>query len=134
ARTVAGFAPAVAEAARSGDQVARAIWADAVAELAETVVAACGVLPPSHQRVALSGGLFELEDLVTEPLAALVAGRRPQAVLRRAAGDPLVGASRLAHGPVHVYESLLLRRPASEPAVLRRPDLELQVLPEVKEA
>ncbi|MGH8824689.1 MAG: hypothetical protein ACRDVN_09455, partial [Jiangellaceae bacterium] len=133
ARTVAGFAAQVTEAARDGDEVALAIWAAAAGDLADTLSTACDHLPEDDQRVAFTGSLFELDDLVTEPLRRLVAARRPRAVLRRAAGDPLVGASRLAYGPAGVYESLLLRRPASEPVAFGHRGLGSQVLPEVKE-
>jgi glucosamine kinase len=134
ARAVARFAPVVAEVARAGDEAAATIWRDAVTELAETVSAACAALPEGDQRVAVTGSLFDLEDLVTEPLRAQVAARRPRAVLRRATGDSLLGASRLAYGSVGVYESLLLRRPASKPAVRGHFGLEPRVLPDVKEA
>lgn len=113
ARAVASFAPAVAQAARDGDAVAAAIWREAVTELADTATAACDALPEHDRRIAITGGLFDLNDLVTEPFLVTMAARLPGVVVRRAAGDAIVGAARLATGPAGVYKKLLFRRPSS---------------------
>ena len=113
ARAVAAFAPAVAQAARDGDAVATAIWREAVAELADTAAAACDALPEPDRRIAVTGGLFDLGDLVTEPFSVTMAARQPGVVVRRAAGDAMVGAARMASGPGGVYENLLFRRPSN---------------------
>jgi N-acetylglucosamine kinase-like BadF-type ATPase len=113
ARAVASFAPAVAKAARDGDAVAAAIWREAVTELADTVTAACDALPERDRRIAITGGLFDLNDLLTEPFLVTMAARQPGVVVRRAARDAMVGAARLATGPAGVYENLLFRRPSS---------------------
>jgi len=115
ARAVASFAPAVARAARDGDQVALAIWHDAVCELADTALTAAWALPESDRRIAVTGSLFDLNDLVAEPFLATVASRDSGVTVRRATGDAVLGASRLAGGPASGYESLLLRRPAAGP-------------------
>jgi N-acetylglucosamine kinase-like BadF-type ATPase len=115
ARAVASFAPAVARAARDGDQVALAIWHDAVCELADTALTAAWALPESDRRIAVTGSLFDLNDLVAEPFSATVASRDSGITVRRATGDAVLGASRLAGGPASGYESLLLRRPAAGP-------------------
>ncbi|HEX5996695.1 MAG TPA: BadF/BadG/BcrA/BcrD ATPase family protein [Jiangellales bacterium] len=115
AREVASFAPAVAQAARDGDPTAAAIWRDAVAELADTAMAACRALGDQERRVALTGSLFDLADLVTGPLSVTLAARQPGVVVRRATADAVVGAARLATRPAGVYENLLFRRPSSPP-------------------
>jgi glucosamine kinase len=114
ARAVAGFAPAVAAAARQADPVAVRIWQVAVDELADTATAACEALPVRDRRVATTGSLFDLSDLVSEPFAATMASRLPGVPVRRAAGDALAGAARLAGRTAAGYENLLLRR-ASTP-------------------
>lgn len=113
ARAVASFAPAVAQAARDGDPAAVTIWRDAVSELADTAMAACRALADQDRRVAVTGSLFDLTDLVTDPLSVTMAARQPGVVVRRATGDAVVGAARLATRPAGVYEKLLFRRPSS---------------------
>ena len=110
---VASFAPAVARAARDGDVVAIAIWRKAVTELVDTATAACFALPEQDRRIAVTGGLFDLDDLVTEPFSVTMAARAPGVAVRRAAGDAMAGAARLVDRPAGVYEDLLLRRPSS---------------------
>jgi N-acetylglucosamine kinase-like BadF-type ATPase len=110
---VASFAPAVAQAARDGDPAAAAIWRDAVSELADTAMAACRALADRDRRVVVTGSLFDLTDLVTDPFSVTMAARQPGVVVRRATGDAVVGAARLAAGPAGVYENLLFRRPSS---------------------
>lgn len=115
-RAVASFAPAVATAARAGDAVATGIWRDAVRHLADTATAAGSVLPEQDRRVALTGSLFDITDLVTEPFTVTVAARLPGAAVRRATGDAIVGAARLVDRPAGVYENLLLRRASTRSA------------------
>ncbi|MFA9429496.1 BadF/BadG/BcrA/BcrD ATPase family protein [Egicoccus sp. AB-alg2] len=99
-RRVAGFAVAVADAARAGDTTARAIWADAVAALADTAAAACRHVAVDPVPVGLAGSLFDLDDLVTAPLAAAITTACPGARPERARGDALDGARLLAgHHP-----------------------------------
>jgi N-acetylglucosamine kinase-like BadF-type ATPase len=113
ARAVASFAPAVAQAARDGDPAAATIWRDAVSELADTAIAACRALADQDRQVAVTGSLFDLTDLVTDPFSITMAARLPDVVVHRATGDAVVGAARLAIGPAGVYENLLFRRPSS---------------------
>lgn len=68
----------VAEAAAAGDEAARALFAAAVAELADIVDAVRLQLrvPPEEQlSVSYSGGLFRLHDLLLRPLEAALAQR-----------------------------------------------------------
>jgi glucosamine kinase len=100
-RTVAAFAEQVAEAAGAGDPLARAIWDDAVAELATTAVAAAArVRPEGGDPLPLSwtGGLFAARDLLLEPFLARVAALDGGAALAPAAplGTALDGGRLLA--------------------------------------
>jgi glucosamine kinase len=101
---VAAFAARVAEAARRGDPHARGIWADAVAEVADTTLAAAArALGPATAggRATLSwtGGLFGAADLLLEPFLERVAAARPDLVARPPLGSALVGGYRLAAAP-----------------------------------
>jgi glucosamine kinase len=116
ARAIASFAPSVATAARAGDELAAAIWRDAVSQLADTATAAGAPLPEQDRRIALTGSLFDITDLVTEPFTVTMAARLPGVSVRRAVGDAVVGAARMADRPAGVYETLLLRRASSRSA------------------
>ncbi len=68
----------VAEAARAGDDTARALCAQATAELAELVDAVAAQLhvpPEANLPVSYSGGVFQLRDLIAGPLEAALASR-----------------------------------------------------------
>jgi N-acetylglucosamine kinase-like BadF-type ATPase len=71
---VASFAEQVAAAARGGDRVARAIWADAAAALAESALAAVAraCAPGAPVTLSWTGSLFEARDLLLEPFLARV--------------------------------------------------------------
>lgn len=93
---VAKFAPRVEEAALAGDAVAAAILSDASAELVQAAVSVRNRLrlEESTYDVVLSGGTFA----AVPGLAARV-GRRlesPRAAVSMLAGEPAVGAVRLA--------------------------------------
>ena len=97
----------VAEAARRGDEAARALCAQAVAELAELVHAVAVGLnaPPETQLpVSYSGGIFQLRDLVLEPLASVLAGypRKYRFVAARLVPDAgaVLYAARLSGTPL----------------------------------
>jgi N-acetylglucosamine kinase-like BadF-type ATPase len=91
-RLVAGFSVQVAAAARAGDEVAAEIWRDAVAALADTAAAACRWLAAPDPVVGLAGSLFDLEDLVTDPLRDAIGARCGAVTIHRALGDALDGA------------------------------------------
>jgi N-acetylglucosamine kinase-like BadF-type ATPase len=107
-RQIASFVPEVAGAARAGDPVARSIWREAAAELAETVAAACGAGPVGC-RVALVGSLSEVDDLLVAPLRASLATRCPAARVDAESPEILAGVATLAR-PVPAYEALIVRR------------------------
>ncbi|MEV6652464.1 BadF/BadG/BcrA/BcrD ATPase family protein [Streptomyces sp. NPDC051219] len=90
---LASFAPEVARCAPA-DPVASAILREAARQIAETAAAAC---PPSGEcEVALTGGLFRMGDPLFVPLHEELAELLPHARQVPAAGDPLVGALRIA--------------------------------------
>jgi glucosamine kinase len=125
---VAGFARHVADAARRGDGIAGAIWAEAAGELATTTTACARRLFPPGEPVPVSwsGGLFAAADLLLEPFQARLAELLPEAVPTPPAADALAGAARLAgpEGPGilgrFVHDSAMARPPrrgGSSPAL-----------------
>jgi N-acetylglucosamine kinase-like BadF-type ATPase len=97
---VASFAQQVAEAAGEGDEVARFIWLEAAAALADSAVACARRLHPEGAvptAITWVGGLFSAPDhLLLEPFLARVRSIFPAADLMPPAGDALLGAARLA--------------------------------------
>ena len=117
ARRVAAFAEAVADAARAGDDDARAIWATAAGELTTTTVAAAertfGAGMPAD--VSWAGGVFAAEDLLRAPFARLLAERAPRLRVVAPAGTSLDGAWLLvAPEASRIFPGLIW---ASEPAL-----------------
>jgi len=108
--TVARFAPAVAEAARSGDADAVTIWREAADELAVTATAALDQLGWGDDEVPLSwtGKLFDAGAVLWDHFAASVAARAPRLTLQPPRGDSLSGAVSLARrGGAVLYRGLL---------------------------
>ncbi|UNZ16166.1 BadF/BadG/BcrA/BcrD ATPase family protein [Streptomyces sp. 891-h] len=111
AAVLASFAPEVARCAvEAEDPVAAEIVRAAAQEIAAAAVAVCprggpgigAVDADEGVRVALTGGLFKLGDVLTAPLRAELARLLPGAPVVEAAGGPLEGAllvaARLAAG------------------------------------
>jgi N-acetylglucosamine kinase-like BadF-type ATPase len=98
---IAALAPVVAAVAWAGDDVAQAIYAEAGRQLAlaaAAVVRRLGV-DPAQTTIALVGGVFQAEALVTAPLRATLAtelGATPTLVTPL--HPPAYGAVRLALG------------------------------------
>lgn len=93
---LAQLARLVAEAASAGDAAARALFAQAAAELAhmvDAVRARLEVSPEVQLRVSYSGGVFQLRDLLLAPLAAAFAGRAHQYCFLAARLPPAAGAA-----------------------------------------
>ena len=90
---IAAFSRPAAQAARSGDPVAAAIWRDAVAALVITTRAALADAPGV---VSWAGALFGVADLVREPWMRAMREQEPRAVLTPPVGDCLHGARLLA--------------------------------------
>lgn len=93
AHELAAFAPAVADAARAGDQVARTIWRRAGVHLAEAARAAARGLPPDF---SWGGRLFDAGLLLLEPFRAELIRRVPGARLTEPEGQAADGALLLA--------------------------------------
>ena len=87
---VASLAPAVGEAERAGDEVARAILEGAGAELARLVTAVQGRLP-APLPVAFAGGITRLSEVVREGLETNL-----NAPIRLVQAEPVAAAARLA--------------------------------------
>lgn len=108
---VASFTREVADAARSGDAVARAIWRDAVDRLATTTVSVLRqTFPdaaPDTVPVSWTGRLFEVRDLLLTPYRRTLARRCPAARLTSPVGTPLDGAARLAGAGLGPYRRLM---------------------------
>lgn len=103
---LASFAPRVAACATGsanapGDAVARAVLHSAAREIACSAAAVCPAPVEGAPRpeVALTGGLFQMGEVLLEPLRRELAERLPHARTVPAAGDPLDGALLLAALP-----------------------------------
>jgi hypothetical protein len=92
----ASFAPAVGEAARDGDPVARRIWAEAGRQLGQTALAAASGLEPVF---SWGGRLFDAADLLMEPFQSTVRTLLPEARFEPPRGGSADGALTLARGP-----------------------------------
>ena len=121
AHLLASFAPAVGEAARAGDPVAREIWTEAGRQLAQTAVAAAKRLEPIF---SWGGRLFEAADLLMEPFQDTVRALLPGATFVPPRGTSTDGALALARAaagatvcPRHPY--LYVFREGDGPAVPR---------------
>ncbi|WAZ19801.1 ATPase [Streptomyces cinnabarinus] len=90
---LASFAPEVAACAGS-DPVAVGILRAAARSMAESAAAVCPA--EGTPQVALTGGLFKIGDALIVPLEEELSARLPHARRVAAAGDPLLGAVRIA--------------------------------------
>ena len=89
--------PALAEAARKGDRVARAIVRQGGIELAATVEAVARRLSLDGEiPLILAGGVLSRDSLLRRALVARLRRRLPRARLRAAAASPEIGALYLA--------------------------------------
>lgn len=118
-RLVASFAAAVADAARAGDAVATAIFAEAVEHLIDTTLTAVRSTRQGSSEpvaVAFAGGLFALDDLVAAPVRAALAGV-DHVEVRATAGDALDGAHALGTGAAGLHDELKWAHPPGVPSV-----------------
>ncbi|WP_166354568.1 N-acetylglucosamine kinase [Phytoactinopolyspora limicola] len=98
---IARFCPDVAAAAHNADPVARAIWNEAGALLARTIVAgAAAVDAPADVQVSWVGALFDAGPILVEPLIGELRHALPHARVIPAAGTPLDGVTRLLHDEI----------------------------------
>lgn len=108
-RLIASFSRSVAAAAERGDSVATEIWRDAGVDLAQGAAAAAaraGLAERPH-RVAWSGGLFGVGELLHRPLSNELARIAPDARLQPAHGDALSGGAVLARSEVPVMSHII---------------------------
>lgn len=110
ARTVAAFAPAVAEAARDGDDVARQLLRDAAIALANSITAGAAVLNETGLvPVVIVGGLTKMGDLLLGPLLEALACSDARLRVRPAKGTPSDGARWLAMHDDGIHEPWIVR-------------------------
>jgi glucosamine kinase len=97
-RAVAEFSADVGRVAAAGDELARAVLADAARELAISVAAAAARLFEDRGPVLVSyaGSVFQAGELVTKPFCREIEARLPGATVVAPDGDPLAGAVLLA--------------------------------------
>ncbi|HEX7324052.1 MAG TPA: BadF/BadG/BcrA/BcrD ATPase family protein [Rhodanobacteraceae bacterium] len=121
ARVLATFAPAVADAARSGDAAARRIIERAAAVLAEAVVAAAQALHPAPAvATVILGGLTGMGPVLLDPLRAALATSAVALHLQAPCGTSLDGAYRIAAfaGGIHAPWVVRVDRPKAEHGAL----------------
>jgi glucosamine kinase len=110
-RDLAAFAPQVAEVARAGDEVARAIWHEAVEHLVRSTAAVVHrTFPdatPGSVAVSHSGRLFLVDDLLLAPFTQALGERCPEVEYRAPVGDALAGAARLVQDGLGHYAALM---------------------------
>lgn len=116
----AGLAPAVAEAAREGDPVARSIMhgaGEALGHLAATVLARLS-MQGQPVPVVLTGGVAAARDLVLPGLMARVRAVCPEANFPEPRYDPAIGAVVLAlqTAGITVDEAVMARLDQGPPA------------------
>lgn len=116
ARSMAAFAPAVADAARHGDAVAlRVIEAGAMA-LAGSMIAAAAALDASGPVVgAIIGGLVKLGPVLLDPLRAAIRRSDANLQLVQAEGTSMDGARRLAVVENGIHEPWIVRAKGKQP-------------------
>ncbi|HEV7122936.1 MAG TPA: BadF/BadG/BcrA/BcrD ATPase family protein [Rhodanobacter sp.] len=110
ARTVAAFAPAVAAAARQGDEVAAHMLHDAAMALADSILAGAAILNETGMvPVVILGGLTKMGTVLLDPL--LEALSRGEAGLRvqPAKGTSSDGARWLATHDDGIHEPWMVR-------------------------
>ncbi len=92
------LAPLVADAARTGDEVATSIMTAAGQELATAALAVVRTLYQPGKRVSvyLTGGVFEAGDVIRAPFVAALRDRWSEALAREPAFPPSVGGLILA--------------------------------------
>jgi glucosamine kinase len=95
---IAGFARAVIEAAKAGDEVARGIVAEAGRELGIAANAVIRKLRMTRERfqVAYVGGVFAAGDLLLDPLREEITRVAPKAYLAQPHLPPAIAAARMA--------------------------------------
>lgn len=110
ARTMAAFAPAVAEAARNGDAIAQQLIERGAAALARSMVAAAEALHVQGPVTAvIIGGLVNLGPVLLKPLHAALERSSANLQLQNAQGTSIDGARRLALVYDGIHEPWVVR-------------------------
>jgi N-acetylglucosamine kinase-like BadF-type ATPase len=116
ARSLAEFAPAVAEAARGGDAVAAQLIDAAATALADSMVAAAGALEsPEPVAAVIIGGLVNLGPVLLDPLQAALERSGAKLRLQPAAGTSIDGARHLALVGDGIHEQWVARAKGQDP-------------------
>lgn len=104
ARSIAAFAPAVADAARNGDPVALRVMEAGAAALAHSMIAAANALhAPGPVSAAIIGGLVNVGPVLLDPLRDVLERSGVNLQLQPAEGTSIDGARHLAivEGSIH---------------------------------
>lgn len=110
ARTVAAFAPAVAEAARQGDKVAGQLLRDAAMALADSVIAGAAILAGTNVvPVVMLGGLTKMGAVLLDPLLEALGRSEANLAVRLAQGTSSDGARWLATHDDGIHEPWMVR-------------------------
>jgi len=110
ARSMAAFAPAVAEAARDGDSVAAQLIEAAASALARSMIAAAGALDTTNAvRGVVIGGLVNLGPVLLDPLRAILEQSDVNLELQSAEGTSIDGARHLALVDDSIHEPWVVR-------------------------
>ncbi|HEX5328250.1 MAG TPA: BadF/BadG/BcrA/BcrD ATPase family protein [Acetobacteraceae bacterium] len=110
ARSMAAFAPAVAEAARNGDPVAAQLVEAGAVALAQSMIAGAEALKaPEPVTAVIIGGLVNLGPILLDPLHAALAGSGANLQLRPSEGTSIDGARHLALVDDGIHEPWVAR-------------------------
>lgn len=110
ARSMAAFAPAVADAARNGDPVAAQLVEAGAAALARSMIAAAGALnDPGPVMAVIIGGLVNLGSVLLDPLHAALERSGTNLQLLPPEGTSLDGARHLALVDDGIHEPWVAR-------------------------
>ncbi|MEO8778052.1 MAG: BadF/BadG/BcrA/BcrD ATPase family protein [Rhodanobacter sp.] len=110
ARTIAAFAPAVAEAARQGDDVATQLLRDGALALADSILAGAAILNETGVvPVVILGGLTKMGSVLMDPLLEALGRSEARLQVHPANGTSTDGAWWLATHDHGIHEPWVVR-------------------------
>lgn len=110
ARSMAAFAPAVADAARSGDPVAAQLMEASATALAHSMIAAANALhAPGPVAGVIIGGLVNMGPILLDPLRAVLERSGANFRLQPTEGTSIDGARHLAIAEDSIHEPWIAR-------------------------